>query len=98
MKADTLSRVDAAARGFFALSEAEKMQIAMAKGGRAWRGYFPVGGELTSGKPDRKQGLYFGEELTAEDQRVRARLPLHGTNLFPAEPRDLKPSVFQLIF
>ena len=35
----------------------------MAKGGRAWRGYFPVGGELTSGKPDRKQGLYFGEEL-----------------------------------
>ena len=32
--------------------------------------YFPVGGELTSGKPDRKQGLYFGEELGAEDAFV----------------------------
>ena len=60
------------------------MEIAMARGGRAWRGYFPVGGELTSGKPDRKQGLYFGEELSADDPRVAAGLPLHGANLFPA--------------
>jgi hypothetical protein len=28
-----------------------KMKIAMKYGGRAWRGYFPVGNELTSGKP-----------------------------------------------
>ena len=26
----------------------------MEKGGAAWRGYFPVGGELTSGRPDVK--------------------------------------------
>src|SRR4051794_35391259 len=39
-------------RAFFGLPEKEKMQIAMSKGGRAWRGYFPVEGELTSGKPD----------------------------------------------
>ena len=32
-------------------------------GGRAWRGWFPVGGELTSGVPDRKEGIYFGAEL-----------------------------------
>jgi isopenicillin N synthase-like dioxygenase len=55
----------------------------MSRGGRAWRGYFPVGGELTSGRPDLKEGIYFGEELNADDARVRAGLPLHGSNLFP---------------
>src|SRR5262245_28622233 len=53
----------AAARAFFALGEQRKQQIAMARGGRAWRGYFPIGGELTSGTPDVKEGLYFGSEL-----------------------------------
>src|SRR5258708_6820646 len=48
------SRLDALAREFFALPEDEKLTIAMARGGKAWRGFFPVGGELTSGKPDRK--------------------------------------------
>ena len=95
--APTLARVDAAARAFFALPDAEKMKIAMARGGRAWRGYFPVGGELTSGMPDRKQGLYFGEELGADDPRVAAGMPLHGANLFPDAPSDLKPAVLQLM-
>ena len=58
----------------------------MSRGGRAWRGYFPVGRELTSGKPDRKEGLYFGAELSADDPAVRAGTPLHGPNLFPAIP------------
>jgi isopenicillin N synthase-like dioxygenase len=95
--ADTLAALDAASRKFFALPEAEKMQIAMAKGGRAWRGYFPVGGELTSGKPDRKQGLYFGEELGPDDPRVRAGLPLHGANLFPDSVPELKPAVLRFM-
>jgi isopenicillin N synthase-like dioxygenase len=90
---DTLAALNAASRAFFALPEAEKMQIAMAKGGRAWRGYFPLGGELTSGKPDRKQGLYFGEELGADDARVAAGWPLHGANQFPDTPTALKPAV-----
>ena len=77
------ARLDAAARRFFARPAAVKMDIAMARGGRAWRGYFPVGGELTSGKPDLKEGLYFGRELGADDPRVRAGMPLHGANLFP---------------
>ena len=55
----------------------------MALGGRAWRGYFPVGGELTSGKPDLKEGLYFGSELRADHPRVRGGTPLHGANLLP---------------
>jgi isopenicillin N synthase-like dioxygenase len=38
--AGVLDRLDAAARAFFALSDAGKAQISMAAGGRAWRGWF----------------------------------------------------------
>ena len=65
----------------------------MARGGRAWRGYFPVGGELTSGQPDLKEGLYFGAELPGDDPRVLAGLPLHGPNLFPRQVPGLRPPV-----
>ncbi|MEN9822118.1 MAG: hypothetical protein RLZ04_544, partial [Actinomycetota bacterium] len=33
---------------FLARPESEKQQFSMAKGGRAWRGWFPLEGELTS--------------------------------------------------
>jgi isopenicillin N synthase-like dioxygenase len=89
----TLMSLMAASRRFFALPEAEKMKIAMARGGRAWRGFFPVGGELTSGRPDIKEGIYFGEELGPADPRVKAGLPLHGANLFPDAAPELKPAV-----
>jgi isopenicillin N synthase-like dioxygenase len=94
---DTLAALDAASRRFFALPEARKMEIAMARGGCAWRGYFPVGGELTSDKPDLKQGLYFGEELGEDDARVAAGLPLHGRNLFPEDVPELKPAVLRFM-
>ncbi len=79
-------RLEALSREFFAQDEPQKMQIAMSRGGRAWRGYFPVGRELTSGKPDRKEGLYFGAELPADHPTVLSGRPLHGPNLFPAIP------------
>jgi isopenicillin N synthase-like dioxygenase len=78
------ARMMTMAREFFALPIQQKMAIAMAHGGRAWRGYFPVEGELTSGRPDRKEGIYFGTELGPDDARVRAGVPLHGMNLYPA--------------
>jgi isopenicillin N synthase-like dioxygenase len=81
------------AREFFALPDDEKAAIAMAHGGRAWRGWFPVGGELTSGIPDRKEGIYFGAELGAGDPRVAAGTPLHGPNLFPRRPAALRATV-----
>ena len=83
----------AASRAFFALPDEEKMRIAMLHGGRAWRGYFPVGGELTSGRPDLKEGLYLGTELPADDPRVRAGWPLHGANLWPGHPPGLRDAV-----
>ncbi len=82
-------------REFFALPDEVKAQIAMDRGGVAWRGWFPVGGELTSGRPDRKEGVYFGTELPPDDPRVRAGTPLHGPNLFPAEPAGLGPVVLR---
>ena len=72
-----------------------KLGIRMALGGRAWRGYFRVGDELTSGKPDQKEGLYFGAELPADDPRVLAGTPLHGPNLFPARPEGLREAVLE---
>src|SRR5256885_16978487 len=95
--ADLIHELDRASRAFFALPDAEKNEIAMKRGGRAWRGYFPVGGELTSGKPDQKEGLYFGTELGADDPRVQHGLPLHGANLFPSHPKELRHLVLDYL-
>ncbi|MGN6693110.1 MAG: isopenicillin N synthase family dioxygenase [Aquihabitans sp.] len=92
-----LASLDQAARTFFDRSEHEKAAIAMARGGRAWRGWFPEGGELTSGRPDRKEGLYFGAERSTDDPRVVSGTPLHGPNQFPAEPASLRPAVLAWI-
>jgi isopenicillin N synthase-like dioxygenase len=87
--------LDAEARRFFALPQAAKAEIAMANGGRAWRGWFPLGGELTSGRPDQKEVLYFGEELPPDDPRVQAGRPLHGPNLFPDDVPGLRAAVLE---
>lgn len=79
-------RLETLSQEFFARDKQEKLRINMARGGRAWRGYFSVGDELTSGKPDQKEGIYFGQELSDDDPRVVAGLPLHGRNLWPEVP------------
>ena len=91
--AETVYTLKEASARFFALPAARKMEIPLARGGRAWRGYFPVGGELTSGVPDLKEGLYFGEDLDASDPRVTAGWPLHGANLFPEDVPELAAAV-----
>ena len=90
-------RLDTLARDFFARPDAEKAAIAMANAGRAWRGWFPLGGELTSGVPDNKEGLYFGSELSPEHPRVLARTPMHGSNLFPDDPSELRTVVLEYL-
>ena len=65
----------------------EKQRVALANGGAAWRGWFPLGGELTSGVPDLKEGYYFGRELP-NDAR-----PMHGPNIWPQSPASLRPLV-----
>lgn len=91
--AERIAALQAASRAFFALPLEDKMRIAMSCGGRAWRGYFPLGGELTSGKPDHKEGLYLGTELPATHPRVLRGLPMHGANLWPTQPAALRAAV-----
>ena len=70
-------------RLFFDQSVEEKMKISMQLAGNAWRGYFPLGDELTSGKPDMKEGLYFGIEHQEDDPHVKNEVVMYGKNLFP---------------
>ncbi len=94
---DLQGRLEDAARRFFALPDPEKAAIAMGHSGRAWRGWFPHEGELTSGRADRKEGIYLGTELEPEDPRVRAGTPLHGANLFPAGVPELRSAVLDYL-
>lgn len=93
LRASLLEELEEACRQFFALDEEVKARIAMPRGGRAWRGWFPLGGELTSGRPDHKEGIYFGRDLPTSDPRVAAGMPLHGPNLFPRDPASMRPLV-----
>jgi isopenicillin N synthase-like dioxygenase len=86
-------RLHDAAVAFFSQDDDTKRAISMDRGGAAWRGWFPLGDELTAGVPDDKEGLYFGTELPTDDPRVRAGLALHGPNQFPAHPAELRPLV-----
>jgi isopenicillin N synthase-like dioxygenase len=81
-----IARLVSLSRAFFAEDEATKMRTPMAAGGRAWRGYFALGDELTSERPDWKEGLYLGTELGADHPQVLAGTILHGANLWPAIP------------
>jgi isopenicillin N synthase-like dioxygenase len=82
------NRLERQSREFFDQDVAEKLKIRMALAGPAWRGYFPVGDELTSGEPDRKEGLYFGAELPPGP-------PLQGPNLFPDRPAGFRETVLE---
>src|SRR5215813_2858874 len=88
-------QLEEVSRRFFAHDVGTKLQTAMSRGGRAWRGYFPVGGELTSGKPDLKEGIYFGAELGEDHPLVKAGTPLHGPNLFPPTVPKMREVVLE---
>jgi isopenicillin N synthase-like dioxygenase len=90
-------RLERLSRQFFSQELETKLEIGLSRGGRAWRGYFPVGGELTSGRPDLKEGIYFGAELPEEHPMVQACLPLHGRNLFPAHIPLFRETVLEYI-
>jgi len=77
----------AAARSLFALSPERKRAVALAHGGTAWRGWFALGDELTSGVPDLKEGFYVGRELASSP------LALHGPNIWPPEVPELQSTV-----
>ena len=69
------------------------MKIGMARGGRAWRGYFRVGDELTSGKPDQKEGIYFGAELPPRRPEGASRDAASWPQPLPEVPPGLRETV-----
>ncbi len=78
-----LADLDRLSREFFDRPDGDKEAFAMRHAGSAWRGWFPLGGEITSGVADRKEGLYVGIDHPADHPRVRSATPLHGRNLLP---------------
>ena len=84
---DERVRLIAAARRMFDLPQHRKQVVHLSAGGTAWRGWFPLGGELTSGVPDLKEGYYFGREMPPDP------LPLHGPNIWPADVPQLRTEV-----
>ena len=84
---DLRNELLSAAIDFFGRDDDEKRSVALARGGSAWRGWFPLGGELTSGVADLKEGYYFGRELPSDPR------PMHGPNIWPTHPASLRPVV-----
>jgi isopenicillin N synthase-like dioxygenase len=85
--ASARERLIAASRRVFALPRERKEAVSLARGGAAWRGWFPLEGELTSGVADLKEGYYFGREQPPGSR------PLHGPNIWPAEVPELRTEV-----
>jgi len=76
----------AQAQAFFDRPEAEKMAVHIGR----WpvhRGYFPLFEENTDPTmtADLKEGFDIGRDLGPDDPEVRAGLPLHGANQWPAD-------------
>jgi isopenicillin N synthase-like dioxygenase len=63
-----------AADEFFMLPNERKLELHVQKGGVAWRGFMPRGGEATHGFMDHKEGMYFGPEHQVNHRH--AGLPL----------------------
>jgi isopenicillin N synthase-like dioxygenase len=93
-----LEELETLSREFFELPLSKKMKIKMSLGGKAWRGYFPPGNELTSGIPDAKEGIYFGTELDENDPKGKQGTPLHGPNLWPHDDiPKLRPIILEYL-
>ena len=59
------------------VSAEDKEKLHMKYNGKAWRGYFAVGDEYTSGLADNKEGVYFGKHEISSTEL------LHGNNVYP---------------
>ncbi|XP_031567551.1 probable iron/ascorbate oxidoreductase DDB_G0283291 [Actinia tenebrosa] len=79
---DAMNTVLQQARDFFSLPLEKKNALSF-KDSNAFRGYFHMGAELTAGKPDIKEGFFFGSNEGRESDYA-----MFGENRFPDE-KDL---------
>lgn len=91
---DLVSRLFSEGKRFFRQPKELKQAIHM-RNSPVYRGWFELGGELTSRQPDLKEGLYFGAELPMDHPKVQTRTPMHGPNQWP--PADTFPGFDRLI-
>jgi isopenicillin N synthase-like dioxygenase len=79
------------AREFFALSAAEKGEIAVG-GGTCFRGYEPLGTQTidATAPGDVKEGFIMGPDLRADHPHVVAGYPNTGANRWPRRPPSLR--------
>ena len=82
---DLEQKLEQVAKDFFALPLEIKQELSLNLGGKAWRGWFPLGQELTSGLPDQKEGIYLGVDLSSSHDEVIQQTPFYGSNLCPNE-------------
>lgn len=88
-----LDAVLATGHAFFDLSIEKKQKYNLQKYGAKWRGYMPLGGEYSEvgTMMDMKEGLYMGDDHSAENAMVKANMPTFGSNVFPdAELPDMR--------
>lgn len=81
-----------ASRRFFAQSHERRMEIAMDNSPH-FRGYTPMKGEHTNGRPDLRDEIDFGPERPALDDIDRPWQRLIGPNQFPDRVPELQPAV-----
>jgi isopenicillin N synthase-like dioxygenase len=91
--AETIERVAAAAREFFAFPVETKRQVSA---NANHRGFHAQGDALMYGarKPDYKEFYSVGLELPADDPSVLAGEPLRGPNNWPSFMPELRPALY----
>lgn len=89
-----LARVRAAAEGFFALPEAEKLRVSI-RSSRHNRGYVPLESEALdpARKGDLKEGFNAGRELASDDPDLVAGKLFCGPNQWPAAPPGFRDAL-----
>tara|TARA_B100000029_G_C17571720_1_gene956829 strand:- start:1439 stop:2419 length:981 start_codon:yes stop_codon:yes gene_type:complete len=86
---DHLDRVIQSMTGFFDLPENEKMKIHINQS-KIFRGYTPLGKELTNGKYDWHECIDFGLDLSPDHPDVISGKQLMGPNQWPEKPVKFK--------
>lgn len=77
---------------FFNLPIDRKMKVSLAKSPH-YRGYLPLGGEVTGKKKDWHEAFDIGVDLPGEHPDVIAGKPLQGPNLWPIDLLDFKSTL-----
>ena len=85
-------RVFRQAKAFFDLPPGKKMEVFIGNS-PYFRGYIPLGGEVTNGLKDWHEGLDFRKEFEPDHPDVIAGKPLHGPNQWPDQPAGFKDAL-----